>query len=148
MPVIMMRCTGIILLMLFSLTARADVLYPWPGETEVQLQKDGEKGAIKGALRITNPGDTPWLIQTWVEDEQYGRHHIVYPSVLRLEPFSARMLNIYPDKGAVAGHLKWLLINIVPSTAKEKRNQLVIPVTYRLKIRQQEMNRGDGADEP
>ncbi|EQA2663554.1 TPA: molecular chaperone [Escherichia coli] len=130
----MLRVFSIISLLLTSSITKAEILYPWPGDTEVRLNISGEKGLSRGTLRVTNPGDAPWLVQAWAEDEQYRRFNVAYPSVYRLEPFSAYALNIYPSSNIMSEKLKWLLISFIPSTMKNNSNQLVMPVTYRLKL--------------
>ena len=130
----MLRIFITILLLLTSLVTKAEILYPWPSDTEVRLKISGEKGQRRGTLRITNPGDVPCLVQTWAEDEHYRRYNVVYPSVYRLEPFGAYALNVYPDSNVISKKLKWFLVTFIPSTVKENKNQLFMPVTYRLKI--------------
>lgn len=134
MPSIVLRTLITISLLLTSSVTKAEILYPWPGDTEVRLKNCGEKNQCRGALRVTNSGDALWLVQTWAEDEQYRRYDVVYPFVYRLEPFSAYTLNLYPKNNVMAERLKWFLITFIPSTAKNNSNQLIIPVTYRLRI--------------
>ncbi|ENW9060633.1 TPA: fimbria/pilus periplasmic chaperone [Escherichia coli] len=123
----------ILLLLPLSVT-KADILYPWPSDTEVRLKISDEKGQSRGDLRVTNPGDALWLVQAWAEDEKYRRYSVIYPSVYRLEPFSAYALNIYPGNNIMPERLKWFLISFIPSIVEKNKNQLIIPVTYRLKI--------------
>ena len=135
MPVMMFRPLLLLLVMMTGMSnGRAEVLYPWPGDTKVQLERKTPGGQLRGTLRVTNPGETPWLIQAWSEDAEGGRYSLVYPPLVRLEPGSNRDFTLYPGSEAEAGKLKWFLVKLIPPGEKEKRNQLVIPVIYRLKI--------------
>lgn len=131
----MMRIIGIILLVLISYSVKAKVEYPFPRVTEVFLWKNGAENYVSGELSVTNPGDNPWLVQTWAEDENNRRYNIVYPSIFRLEPFITHKLNIYPEKTHKENDIKWILVTFLPATKGNKNNKLIIPVTYRLKVK-------------
>lgn len=126
------------LLLMFNFFIAYEVLagvdYPYPEDTSAYLRKDPKDSYLRGRLRISNPGSLVWLVQVWTEDTKRNRYANVYPSLMRLEPNSSKMVNIYHDRKLDASELKWLLISFIPSQDEVERNQLTMPVTYRLKI--------------
>ena len=112
----------------------AVVDYPYPEDTSIYLKKHIKDSYLRGSLRISNPGSTAWLVQVWTEDENKNRFANAYPSLMRLEPNSSKVINVYPERTSETTNLKWLLISFIPSQNKVERNQLAIPVSYRLKI--------------
>lgn len=41
---------------------------PYPEKSRVII-RENEAEATTGSLTVTNPGSRPWLMQTWLEDE-------------------------------------------------------------------------------
>ena len=109
---------------------------PYPEKSRVII-RENEAEATTGSLTVTNPGSRPWLMQTWLEDENGVRKGHVYPELSRLEPNFSRRLLIAPSlsqwREGKEG-LNWLVIRLIPSTASDSRNRLTIPVVLRLKV--------------
>ena len=109
---------------------------PYPERSRVII-RENEGEATTGSLTVTNPGSRPWLMQTWLEDEHGVRKGHVYPELSRLEPDFSRRLLIAPSlsqwREGKEG-LNWLVIRLIPSTASDSRNRLIIPVVLRLKV--------------
>lgn len=109
---------------------------PYPEKSRVII-RENEAEATTGSLTVTNPGSRPWLMQTWLEDENGVRKGHVYPELSRLEPDFSRRLLIAPSlfqwREGKEG-LNWLVIRLIPSTASDSRNRLTIPVVLRLKV--------------
>lgn len=109
---------------------------PYPEKSRVII-KQGNKVATTGNLTVTNPGSRPWLMQVWLEDENGVREGRVYPELSRLEPEFSRRLLIAPSlsqwREGREG-LNWLVIRLIPSTERDGRNRLTIPVVLRLKV--------------
>ncbi|EPL0050599.1 fimbrial biogenesis chaperone [Escherichia coli] len=109
---------------------------PYPEKSRVII-RENEGEATTGSLTVTNPGSRPWLMQTWLEDEHGVRKGHVYPELSRLEPDFSRRLLIAPSlsqwREGKEG-LNWLVIRLIPSTASDSRNRLIIPVVLRLKV--------------
>lgn len=109
---------------------------PYPEKSRVII-RENEAEATTGSLTVTNPGSRPWLMQTWLEDEHGVRKGHVYPELSRLEPDFSRRLLIAPSlsqwREGKEG-LNWLVIRLIPSTASDSRNRLIIPVVLRLKV--------------
>ncbi|EIM4450324.1 molecular chaperone [Salmonella enterica subsp. enterica serovar Infantis] len=108
---------------------------PYPEKSRVII-KDSEVDTM-GNLTITNPGSRPWLMQAWLEDEKGVREARVYPELSRLEPNFSRRLRIAPSlskwrEGREA--LNWLVVRLIPSTERDGRSRLTIPVVLRLKV--------------
>ncbi|MEQ1928459.1 fimbria/pilus periplasmic chaperone [Escherichia albertii] len=112
--------------------------YPFPERHQICLKYDGDSGEVKGYLRIDNPGENIWLIQSWVEDEKHNRYSIIYPPLTRIEKKSSVALKFYSEK--YSGDLKWAIIKIIPSIKKKEGNKLTIPVIYRLRICNKNIN--------
>ncbi|EPB2021905.1 molecular chaperone [Escherichia coli] len=109
---------------------------PYPEKSRVII-RENEAVVNAGNLTVTNPGSRPWLIQTWLEDENGVRSGHVYPELSRLEPDFSRRLQIVPflsqwHEGREG--LNWLVIRLIPSTESDSRNRLTIPVVLRLKV--------------
>ncbi|HDZ7460911.1 TPA: molecular chaperone [Escherichia coli] len=109
---------------------------PYPEKSRVII-RENKAEATTGSLTVTNPGSRPWLMQTWLEDEHGVRKGHVYPELSRLEPDFSRRLLIAPSlsqwREGKEG-LNWLVIRLIPSTASDSRNRLIIPVVLRLKV--------------
>ncbi|HAW0924916.1 TPA: molecular chaperone [Escherichia coli] len=109
---------------------------PYPEKSRVII-RENEVETTTGSLTVTNPGSRPWLMQTWLEDENGVRKGHVYPELSRLEPDFSRRLLIAPSlsqwREGKEG-LNWLVIRLIPSTASDSRNRLIIPVVLRLKV--------------
>lgn len=109
---------------------------PYPEKSRVII-RENEAEVTTGSLTVTNPGSRPWLMQTWLEDEHGVRKGHVYPELSRLEPDFSRRLLIAPSlsqwREGKEG-LNWLVIRLIPSTASDSRNRLIIPVVLRLKV--------------
>lgn len=109
---------------------------PYPEKSRVII-RENEAEVTTGSLTVTNPGSRPWLMQTWLEDENGVRKGHVYPELSRLEPDFSRRLLIAPSlsqwREGKEG-LNWLVIRLIPSTASDSRNRLTIPVVLRLKV--------------
>ncbi|EJG3799240.1 TPA: fimbria/pilus periplasmic chaperone [Klebsiella pneumoniae] len=130
---------GLLILLLVIVTFNtqgvlANVDYPYPEDTILNLNHDTKDLYLKGSIRISNPGSLVWLVQTWTEDENKSRFADVYPALMRLEPYSSKVLKVYQKSTPDRKELKWLLISFIPSQDKIGHNQLTIPVFYRLKI--------------
>ena len=115
-----------------SSSANADIKYPHPDETRVVLTKDENTSLLKGVLRIRNPGDQPWLVQSWVEDNQKRKSKIVFPTLTRLEPDSVINLTIQDKKNKENN--KFIVVLFIPNADDNENNIVTIPVAYRLKI--------------
>ncbi len=109
---------------------------PYPEKSRVIIQ-ESEAVVTTGNLSITNPGSRPWLMQAWLEDENGGREGHVYPEISRLEPEFSRRLLIAPSlsqwREGREG-LNWLVVRLIPSTERDDRSRLIIPVVLRLKV--------------
>ncbi|EJZ2266264.1 molecular chaperone [Escherichia albertii] len=109
---------------------------PYPEKSRVIIRQ-GEDGNATGNLTVTNPGAEPWLMQTWLEDENGVRTGHVYPELSRLEADFSRRLLITPALSQWREEregLNWLVIRLIPSTEPDDRNRLTIPVMLRLKV--------------
>ncbi|MFI0604972.1 molecular chaperone [Escherichia coli] len=109
---------------------------PYPEKSRVII-RENEAEATTGSLTVTNPGSRPWLMQTWLEDENGVRKGHVYPELSRLEPDFSRRLLIAPSRSQWREGkegLNWLVIRLIPSTERDGRNRLTIPVVLRLKV--------------
>ncbi len=109
---------------------------PYPEKSRVII-RESESVVTTGSLSITNPGSRPWLMQAWLEDENGGREGHVYPEISRLEPEFSRRLLIAPSlsqwREGREG-LNWLVVRLIPSTERDGRSRLIIPVVLRLKV--------------
>ncbi|EGO9522583.1 molecular chaperone [Escherichia coli] len=109
---------------------------PYPEKSRVII-RESEAEVTTGNLTITNPGSRPWLMQAWLEDENGDREGHVYPEISRLEPEFSRRLLIAPSlsqwREGREG-LNWLVIRLIPSTERDGRSRLTIPVVLRLKV--------------
>lgn len=88
---------GLLILLLVIVTFNtqgvlANVDYPYPEDTILNLNHDTKDLYLKGSIRISNPGSLVWLVQTWTEDENKSRFADVYPALMRLEPYSSKVL--------------------------------------------------------
>ncbi|GCW80747.1 TPA: fimbria/pilus periplasmic chaperone [Escherichia coli] len=110
----------------------ASVTYPYPEDTTITLTRNNKDNSIKGALRVVNPGDKAWLVQSWVEDNNQ-KYSIVFPSIVRLEPKSSLILTVYPkhEKNDIN---KWFVVKFIPSVTSKNDSLLTIPVAYKLKM--------------
>ncbi|EHR8987564.1 molecular chaperone [Escherichia coli] len=109
---------------------------PYPEKSRVII-KQGKDVNVTGYLTVTNPGSRPWLMQTWLEDENGVRVGHVYPELSRLEAEFSRRLLITPALSQWRKRregLNWLVIRLIPSTASGSHNTLIIPVVLRLKV--------------
>lgn len=109
---------------------------PYPEKSRVII-RESEAVVTTGSLAVTNPGTRPWLMQAWLEDENGIREGRVYPELSRLEPDFSRRLLIAPSlsqwREGREG-LNWLVIRLIPSTERDGRSRLTIPVVLRLKV--------------
>lgn len=109
---------------------------PYPEKSRVIIRQ-GEDVNVTGNLTVTNPGSRPWLIQTWLEDEEGVRVGHVYPELSRLEANFSRRLLIVPALSQwreERENVSWLIIRLIPSTESDGRNRLSIPIVLRLKV--------------
>lgn len=109
---------------------------PYPEKSRVII-RESEAVVTTGSLAVTNPGSRPWLMQAWLENENGIREGRVYPELSRLEPdFSRRLLIAPPLSQLREGRegLNWLVIRLIPSTERDDRSRLTIPVVLRLKV--------------
>ncbi|EFB3463798.1 molecular chaperone [Escherichia coli] len=109
---------------------------PYPERSRVII-RESEAVASTGSLTVINPGSRPWLMQAWLEDENGVREGRVYPELSRLEPDFSRRLLIAPllsqwREGREG--FNWLVIRLIPSTERDGRSRLTIPVEFRLKV--------------
>lgn len=125
--------TSIIMIQIFSSSAIASVMYPFPDETKVKIFSTEGIKIEKGTLRLTNPGEQVWLVQSWVEDNERKRTSAVYPSISRLEPKGKLVLNIYPLHEDINKD-GWVVVLFIPPKDSTLTNQVIIPVAYRLKM--------------
>lgn len=108
---------------------------PYPEKSRVIIR--GGAAVTTGNLTVTNPGSRPWLMQAWLEDEDGVRVGHVYPELSRLEPDFSRRLLIAPSLSQwreERERLNWLVIRLIPSTGRDARSKLTIPVVLRLKV--------------
>ncbi|MBS9106671.1 fimbria/pilus periplasmic chaperone [Escherichia coli] len=110
-------------------------MYPHPEDTTITLVRNDEDGSVKGQLRVLNPGEKVWLVQSWVEYNNQ-KFSMVFPSLVRLEPKSSLTLTVYPivEKNNIN---KWLVVKFIPSVTNDNDSLLTIPVSYKLKILEQ-----------
>lgn len=123
-------------LCLSSVCAGAGVQAPYPEKSRVIITQ-GESVVTTGSLAVTNPGESPWLLQAWLEDENGVREGHVYPELSRLEPNFSRRLLIAPalsQWSAVREGLNWLVIRLIPSSERDGRSRLTIPLVFRIKV--------------
>ena len=123
---------------------------PYPEKNRVII-RENEAEASTGSLTVTNPGSRPWLMQTWLEDENGVRKGHVYPELSRLETDFSRRLLIAPSlsqwREGKEG-LNWLVIRLIPSTASDSRNRLTIPIVLRLKVFLRSRTAGSEQEKP
>lgn len=109
---------------------------PYPEKSRVII-RESEAEVTTGNLTVTNPGSRPWLMQVWLEDENGVKEGQVYPELSRLEANFSRRLLIAPSlsqwREGREG-LNWLVIRLIPSTERDGRSRLTIPVVLRLKV--------------
>ncbi|MDN8542200.1 molecular chaperone [Erwinia sp. BC051422] len=94
------------------------------------------------AIGIENPDTSPYLIQSWVEDEQGNTikdtpPFIVTPPLFRMDGGQKNLLRIIRGARALPQDkesLYWLNIKSIPSSSEENRNTLQIAVRSRLKL--------------
>lgn len=116
----------------FIARAQAEVLYPHPDDTNVILESNDESNLLKGVLSIRNPGDQPWLVQSWVEDYQKRKSKIVFPNLTRLEPDDVINLTVIDKKNSDLN--RYVVVLFIPNGDDNESNVLSIPVAYKLKI--------------
>ena len=116
-----------------SSASSASTHYPYPNDTKVILQKKDNGSTHKGFLRISNPGDKLWLVQSWTEDKNKKKHPYVFPSLTRLEPNESIMLTIIqPDSFSVLDD--WVTVLFIPSEDPKSNTSISVPIAYRLKL--------------
>ncbi|MEG7511083.1 molecular chaperone [Serratia marcescens] len=130
------RCSalmGFILLLFFS-TAQAGVVV---GGTRVIF--NGEKK--EASISVDNPDNEPYLIQSWLDNQQSGLDKIAFiitPPLFRLDGHQENMLRIVrvgDDLPKDKESLYWMNIKSIPSTEHTgKSNTLQIAVKTRLKL--------------
>lgn len=117
----------------FSINTLAGVLV---GGTRV-IYKESDKEA---SVTIKNPDKTPYLIQTWLEDEsnqvKENMSFTVTPPLFRLnaeESNALRILktgNLRQDQESVY----WLNVKAIPSSKPDATNELHISINTRIKL--------------
>ncbi len=113
----------------------ATVKYPFPSETRIQLKNNLNRTYYEASVRIVNPSEQVWLIQSWGEDIDNMPYQISFPSLQRLEPRSSVALKIYLKNDSNEEKMPdRLLIKLIPSTSKMSTNRITIPLIYQLKI--------------
>lgn len=134
-----LRCIIVIVLICFfsvQVHAESGGQIPYPEKSRVIIRENDAK-VTTGNLTVTNPGSRPWLMQAWLEDEEGVRKGHVYPELSRMEPNFSRRLLIAPSlsqwREGREG-LNWLVIRLIPSTERDGRSRLTIPVVLRLKV--------------
>ena len=108
------------------------LLYPFPNDTKIIIHSEGNGKIKKGILKITNPGESPWLVQSWTEGSE-GKKTAVYPALARIEAKSSLVLKIYPQP-TDKDKSEWMVVLFIPPDSLRKPSELTIPIAYRLKI--------------
>lgn len=130
----MLRKNIILLLALFSASAV-------PGVEIGGSRLIYNAGSRQAELSVSNPDEKPYLIQSWVENQNMvdddDTTFITTPPLFRLEAHSQNSVRIVytgtplPDDRE---SLFWLNIKSIPSMTKSDGNQLSIAVKSRLKV--------------
>ncbi|EML0566228.1 hypothetical protein SR70_06570 [Klebsiella aerogenes] len=100
-----------------------------------------ENGKNERALHVNNPGKSPELVQSWIEDEsgkEKNSSFIITPPLFRLNPGLSNVLrvtkiidNLPNDKES----LFWINIKSIPQAQKDNdKNQLQIAIKTRIKL--------------
>lgn len=103
-----------------------------------RLIYDGSKK--EASLTVSNPDNTPYLIQSWVDPEVKGGKSpfLITPPLFRLDANSDNMLRvIMTGKGLPQDKesLFWMNIKAIPSTKKEgSQNTLQLAINTRMKL--------------
>lgn len=115
------------------------LVYPFPDDTEIIVHPGGKDKVKKGILKVTNPGESSWLVQSWTEDSEGKKYSAVYPALARIEAKSSLVLKIYPQLNDESKK-EWMVVLFVPPENLRKPSELTIPVAYRLKINMTKSN--------
>ncbi|OWC42073.1 hypothetical protein A8F92_02380 [Escherichia coli] len=118
---------------LFIVTKSYAEDYPYPNKRYVQLVQNHSESALKGVFRVTNPSNNAWLIHSWIEDLNMDKEFSVHPSLTRIEPKSSVDLKIIQKKDNI--DQKRMIVTMIPSMSSNNYESLVIPVSYRLRIK-------------
>ncbi|HEJ7179683.1 TPA: molecular chaperone [Serratia marcescens] len=95
--------------------------------------------AKESSLQLSNPDNTPYLIQSWVEDnrkEGAKPSFILTPPLFRLDPDQKNILRIIRTEEALPENkesLFWLNIKAIPSAPRQE-NTLQFAVNTRIKL--------------
>lgn len=123
-----------LIILLFASTVHAGVVI---GGTRVIL--NGEKKET--SISVENPDKEPYLIQSWLENQQSGVDKIAFivtPPLFRLDGNQENMLRIVKvgdDLPKDKESLYWMNIKSIPSTTQTgKSNTLQIAVKTRIKL--------------
>ncbi|WP_277976889.1 fimbrial biogenesis chaperone [Pantoea endophytica] len=93
------------------------------------------------AISVTNPDDRPYLIQSWVSNQEESDTaddtFITTPPLFRLEPHSQNSVRVI-----YSGHtlpddqesVHWLNIKIIPTVNRQATNDLVITIKNKMKL--------------
>ncbi|MGO2333425.1 fimbrial biogenesis chaperone [Providencia sp.] len=124
-----------VVLFLFAIESQAGIII---GSTRIIYEGDKKETAIS----IKNLDKTPYLIQSWLDDEQGAtlskktQPFIITPPLFRLNGDSANALRIVK-----IGHLPdnresvyWLNIKSIPTSDPNAKNELHISVNSRIKL--------------
>ncbi|EHN94252.1 fimbria/pilus periplasmic chaperone [Escherichia coli] len=112
-------------------TATASVIYPYPEDTKITLKRDVHDASFRGSVRVSNPGERAWLVQSWVEDSEHKKAPLVFPSITRLEPKSSLRLAVY--KGNYE-QIDRVIVMFIPPENIHSESWMTIPIAYKLKV--------------
>ncbi|MDQ1884169.1 molecular chaperone [Aeromonas salmonicida] len=126
--------TCFFMLMVFSsLSVQAGVII---GGT--RLIYDGSKK--EATLNLSNPDDTPYLMQSWVEPAKQGDKSpfLITPPLFRLDGGSQNLLRVILKDTSLPEDresLYWMSIKSIPSSKKDDdRNTLQLAIKTRIKL--------------
>lgn len=122
-----------VVLMSLAADALADIQL---GATRVVYPED--KREVSLAVRNLSRDGTPYLIQSWLQDEnEQPTSMLVFPPLFRLEPGSSRFVRIMSvDATAPTDResLYWLTVKAIPASEKNPRGLLQAVVSQKLKV--------------
>lgn len=135
----MNRLVIFILIISTSYTSYAQAMTentPYPEKTRVIINKNTQEKSY-GILRINNPGNNVWLIQSWIEHQDGYELKNVYPDLVRIEKKSSKIIKIIPEKELWESdneRMLWLYVKLIPTSEKSKHKTLSLPIVYKMKV--------------
>lgn len=100
---------------------------------------DGSKK--EASINVSNPDKTPYLIQSWVDEDNGSREgvpFIVTPPLFRLDGAQQNVLRIIRAGGALSEQnesLYWLNIKSIPSSTPQQASQNTLQIAVKTRIK-------------